>query len=369
MKRNVLLIFGLLFIFSSSVFAQVDNTSKVSTNTVYQTKTVKASKDVLLSEDFSSWLPTGWTNESGASSTASGDELWHDGGGMAQILYVAGNMSDEYLFTPVITVPAGTATLTWDWMGSYYWMVDPYDGADLMVKISTDGGSTWSSHLWIEDDETMVTNSGVVWPWVNFTYYTSTIDISAYAGQDINIAFHYLGNDGAQTEVDNVVVEGESVGTYTVTFTVDDGTDPLQDVLIDIDGETYTATTDVNGVATFDLEASTYSFTVTLTGYTYTGTTTFEVVDQDIDIAVTMDEGSYVNDIATGISIYPNPSNGVFNVNVENNFNLEVFDITGKVINTQVLTGNSTVEINTAGVYFFRFSNENGSVTQRVIVQ
>ena len=70
-----------------------------------------------------------------------------------------------------------------------------------------------------------------------------------------------------------------------------------------------------------------------------------------------------------GISIYPNPSKGVFNVCVEENYNLEVFDITGRVIYTQVLSWNSTVKIKTAGVYFFRFSNDEGSVTQRIVVQ
>ena len=77
-----------------------------------------------------------------------------------------------------------------------------------------------------------------------------------------------------------------------------------------------------------------------------------------------------INEISSeGISVYPNPSNGVFNINVENNYNLEVFDITGRVINTRTLTGNTSIELNTSGVYFLRFSNEKGSFTQKVIVQ
>ena len=72
---------------------------------------------------------------------------------------------------------------------------------------------------------------------------------------------------------------------------------------------------------------------------------------------------------AQGINVFPNPSNGVFNINVENNYNLEVFDITGRVINTRTLTGNTSIELNTSGVYFLRFSNEKGSFTQKVIVQ
>jgi len=70
-----------------------------------------------------------------------------------------------------------------------------------------------------------------------------------------------------------------------------------------------------------------------------------------------------------GISVFPNPSNGVFNINVDNNYNLEVFDITGRVINSRTLTGNTSIELNTAGIYFLRFSNKNGSYTQKVIVK
>ena len=77
-----------------------------------------------------------------------------------------------------------------------------------------------------------------------------------------------------------------------------------------------------------------------------------------------------VSDIAAqGINVFPNPSNGVFNISVENNYNLEVSDITGRVISTKTLTGNTSIELNTAGVYFLRFSNEKGSYTEKVIVK
>ncbi|MEN8224027.1 MAG: T9SS type A sorting domain-containing protein, partial [Bacteroidota bacterium] len=69
------------------------------------------------------------------------------------------------------------------------------------------------------------------------------------------------------------------------------------------------------------------------------------------------------------ISIYPNPSRGIFNISVKDNFNLEVSDVTGKMIDTHVVEGNTTIQISTSGVYFLRFSNDDGSVTQKVVVR
>ena len=155
--------------------------------------------------------------------------------------------------------------------------------------------------------------------------------------------------------------------TYTVTFNVDDGIDPIENAEVVIDGQTLY--TNASGVATIELADDAYPYTVdfgTCDQYTEIVTVAGAAVAEDVSMTCPtgIDE-----QIGQGISIFPNPSTGVFNVNVENNFNLEVLDITGKVINTQVISGNSTVEINSAGVYFFRFSNENSSVTQRVIVQ
>jgi len=70
------------------------------------------------------------------------------------------------------------------------------------------------------------------------------------------------------------------------------------------------------------------------------------------------------------VNIFPNPSNGVFTVSVSEEFNLEVIDITGKVVSTQVVNNtNNTVSVAQSGVYFLRFSNENAISVQRVVVR
>jgi streptogramin lyase len=63
-----------------------------------------------------------------------------------------------------------------------------------------------------------------------------------------------------------------------------------------------------------------------------------------------------------GFVVYPNPSNGVFNIEALNNANLTVYDMTGKQVATQKITiGNTTLNLSscTAGVYFAQITNEN----------
>jgi hypothetical protein len=79
--------------------------------------------------------------------------------------------------------------------------------------------------------------------------------------------------------------------------------------------------------------------------------------------------GIGVDDISTNISIYPNPSNGAFNIYTNSKIGLEVIDITGKVMNRTIISGNTTINIEKSGIYFMRFSNEEGSTIRKVIVQ
>ncbi len=90
---------------------------------------------------------------------------------------------DEWLITPEIACGA-TSTLSFEttvFEGSTY--ADHY-----YVKVSTDGGSTWTV-VW--DASTL---TGGAWNYYDFPY---SIDLSAFAGEDIKIAFHAIDGDGA----------------------------------------------------------------------------------------------------------------------------------------------------------------------------
>jgi hypothetical protein len=68
---------------------------------------------------------------------------------------------------------------------------------------------------------------------------------------------------------------GSGTGARTVTITVNDGTTALQNAIVRMtEGvNTYTATTNVSGVCTFNLDDATYTVSITKSGYSYAGTT------------------------------------------------------------------------------------------------
>jgi len=77
-----------------------------------------------------------------------------------------------------------------------------------------------------------------------------------------------------------------------------------------------------------------------------------------------------VNEVASGLKVMPNPSNGVFNVNVDKNYSLQVADITGKIVlNQELSTSANSVDLTnfSNGIYFFRLSNDATVETFKVI--
>lgn len=86
---------------------------------------------------------------------------------------------------------------------------------------------------------------------------------------------------------------------------------------------------------------------------------------------------STVSDIIlnSGFVVYPNPSNGVFTIDNQNNetYDVIVTDIVGKVVYNSVITNltNKSIDLTKveAGVYSIEFKNEDNSFAQKIIIE
>ena len=78
-------------------------------------------------------------------------------------------------------------------------------------------------------------------------------------------------------------------------------------------------------------------------------------------------------DVISGLNIYPNPSNGIVNIDLDENgeFSIEVTDILGKTISRETIKSNTILNLNNLdkGVYFVTVSNNEIMKTTKIIVE
>ena len=211
------------------------------------TTTNVPTRGVLLTEGFEGGVmpPAGWTNiiTNPAWTWVSSTVSFHTGLRGADCQYDPALVpQNEWLITPSMDFRGYTSLyLSFWWMMSYYWGVTPYDNYDLNVKISTDGGSTWTL-LWNEDTIGVFTN----FIWYNTTLGTP-VNLAAYIGQaSVKIGFQYQGIDGAQIVLDDILIYGVGGGADT--------TPPVTTISLNgtMSGGIYTSDVKVNLTATDD---------------------------------------------------------------------------------------------------------------------
>jgi hypothetical protein len=187
---------------------------------------------------------------------------------------------------------------------------------------------------------------------------------------------------------------GLGAGTYTITITDQNSctattTATITEPAFELSATTSTTSnsstvTASGGTAPYAYKWSTnpQQTNATATGLT-AGTYSVTVTDANQCSVVKVVVISSIEDIqAAGfstISVYPNPTNGLFNVSASlvntSSTSMEIIDITGKVISkTDLGTGTSIETLidvsNIAkGIYTLRFETNMGIVSQRLIVQ
>ena len=85
------------------------------------------------------------------------------------------------------------------------------------------------------------------------------------------------------------------------------------------------------------------------------------------DVTVTATEGSSENTSHASVNIYPNPTNGIMNVEGNDILTIEVIDVTGRMVMSQKGAGSINMSILPNGVYAIRTVTENGSCMQKVM--
>ncbi len=153
-------------------------------------------------EDFEGeFPPVGW---SFVNTHPISDSNWHQGegnssAGALEVFWVNSDLMDEWAISPTFDLSGVSSDIefSFDFLASYIWQVEA-DGADIMVKVSTDGGTNWIQ-IWREEDFGVFEN----WVWSR-----ATVPFTQFAGEpNVKFAFHYLGSDGAQVSIDNVKLD------------------------------------------------------------------------------------------------------------------------------------------------------------------
>ena len=103
----------------------------------------------------------------------------------------------------------------------------------------------------------------------------------------------------------------------------------------------------------------------TLNNFTKTGTTSNFLAGSPIvtgtNCAVLSNESF---EVANNIKIYPNPSNGIFAIETQEDSTVEVFDMIGKkVYSNKLSVGSSTIDLSnyTNGIYLLTVTNQKGN--------
>jgi hypothetical protein len=187
----------------------------------------------------------------------------------------------------------------------------------------------------------------------------------------------------AGTSMMPVTFKTDSVGPVMASFTWIQSDTNLVDAIVDFDAAASTGdgltynwefgnSNTGNGVNSSATYTSNQGYTVKLTVTDRCGNTDDTTITVNVS-HISIAENAY----NAGIDLYPNPSNGNFNIMVSgaaSDYSIEVTDVSGKVIYKKAnLAGNAEQNINLGdvaqGVYIVRISGRGLNASQRIIIE
>ncbi len=160
--------------------------------------------------------------------------------------------------------------------------------------------------------------------------------------------------------------------SYTVTFVVSDGLDPVDQAIVEIDDETLTS--NANGVASVNMVNGAYDY-IAFAVDTDTTKGTVEVDGDAVVKNVVLTKISSVETLAQdGIQIYPNPANDYFVIKIGEmtNASVQLINAIGAVcLESRLSSPTSTIQLDglEEGVYIVLIKNSEKHYTGKITLR
>jgi hypothetical protein len=165
---------------------------------------------------------------------------------------------------------------------------------------------------------------------------------------------------------------------YNVKFIVKDGENSLiEGVKVAFNGNELN--TDSNGEATFHYVSpeDNINYSISKSGFnSYSGTVS--VIDEDITVNVKLISSGIENISEISTKIYPNPSNGILNLEISGSeyqeYKVKIYDVLGSMVYNTVCTYGTEIKEqidisnHPKGMYFISIESENGILFNRKII-
>jgi len=167
-------------------------------------------------------------------------------------------------------------------------------------------------------------------------------------------------------------LESDACPVYNVNFIVTDdpGAIPVVGATVNMSGTIRY--TDDSGQADFvGYETGSYEYSVTKDGYAV-ATGTFDLVNEDVTIEVSLLISAMSNSTRKEVRIYPNPVSGILNIQTPSAFEMEILDISGRVILNESLTrGTNRIDLSDQkpGLYYLKLKHDQQIRIEKLMIR
>ncbi len=165
---------------------------------------------------------------------------------------------------------------------------------------------------------------------------------------------------------------------YSVSFNVEDVDDNALEG-VNVSFNSTNQLTDSEGSTTFTdvIPGDGLSYTLTKDGYNDI-TSSLNLTNSNVSLNITMTSSVGIESLSDlGISIYPNPSNGVFNVDLQSkmlgNIDLKIYNVNGQIVYSKSIsnTKKNYIDIReqASGIYYLVIKSEKGVFNTKVVLE